>query len=296
MTPSVPLPEEPVSEWNAFRPFTSPGMFVYRHMQVQKLLQFPDFAGGDLTAEQRREALERAIAFRKPLAAVAIFLCVVALEDFIRDLGARIADNQLLQTAFPEVTRLRMRPLKQKAHRPFARLDEDPVSLVEPQEVNKLFNRALGVEPIAAQDFSRFRDLALIRHTVAHHAAIIRQIDVPRFQYYIVRAGSLINPPVSFVRETSTYLYQLGRSFELSLQNRIFAVVVPKLAAGWRVNQPPELVDLIELFNYFGKFVEARGPVGSAPPGTEEERRMQQEGARVKQELIRLCIEELHQT
>jgi len=39
---------------------------------------------GDLDAVQRREALQRAVALHRPLAALVIFLNVVALEDFFR--------------------------------------------------------------------------------------------------------------------------------------------------------------------------------------------------------------------
>lgn len=294
MPPSIPLPEQEVYEWSVFRTHTSTGMYAYRHMQTLNLLEFPDFGGDDLTYTQRREALQGAVAFREPLAAITIFLGVVALEDFIRDLGARLADNTFLQSAFPQITGLRTQPVKTNLNKPFARLDKDPATLVDPEDVNKLFQRCLDVEPFAVPEFPRLRDLALIRHTVAHHAAIIRQIDVQRFQYYIVHPEHPINPPISFVRETCGYLYNVGRSFEESLKKRIFSVILPALGRDWRASRPPELIQLIELFNYFGKLVESV-PIGIAPDGTEDARRVQDEETRTKEGLIRLCIEELHQ-
>jgi hypothetical protein len=291
--PNVPFPEEPVGEWTICRPFTAPGLFCYRIDQALSLLQLPDYGGGDLDATQRSEALQRAIAFQRPLAALVIFLNVVALEDFIRDLGARLADNQNLSSYFPHVSQLRMISTKPNPSRPFARLDRDPVTLMDPVEVNKLYQRCLGVEPIPSSEHSKLRDLALLRHTVAHHGAVIRSVDVQRFQYYIVQPGHIINPPVSFVHDVCTDLYRIGRTFEESVKTRIFSVVIPTLGPSWEERRPPPLLNLIGLFNYFGKLVTSNGPVGTPPPGTEMERQMREEGIRDREELIRLCIDDL---
>jgi hypothetical protein len=268
-------------------------MFVYRHMQVRNLLEFPDFGGGDMSHDDRRTALQNSIGFHKPLAAVAIFLGVVALEDFIRDIGARLADSPLVTQLFPEAGGLRMQAVKKIAERPFARLDKDPANLVDPEDVNKLFSSCIGVQPFSESEFPRLRDLALLRHTVAHHAAVVRAVDQPRFQYYSVNPGRTVNPPVEFVRETCDYLYKIGRTFEEALKQRIFSAVVPALGADWSTRTPPELLDLIELFNYFGKVVQGRGPVGVSTDGHEEEERMRAESVRVREELLQLCIEEL---
>jgi hypothetical protein len=66
----------------------------------------PDFGGGDLSDEQRRVKLEQAINFIAPLAAMPIFLAVVAMEDFVRDLGGRMAADILLNTHFPMLANL----------------------------------------------------------------------------------------------------------------------------------------------------------------------------------------------
>jgi len=292
-TPNIPLPEEPIGEFTVFRPFTAPGLFAYRHLQALGLLDFPDYAGGDLDAAQRREALQLAVALHRPLSALVIFLNVVALEDFIRDFGARLADHPGLASYFPSISGLRMKPTKPKPNRPFARLDTDPATFVDPDEVNKLYQKCLGIQPFPASEHAQLRDLALLRHTVAHHGAVIRSVDVQRFQHFIVQPGHLINPPVAFVREVCAYLYRIGRTFEESVRARIFSVVIPTLSPSWWEQRPTHLLDLIELFNYFGKLVTSNGPVGTPPPGTEMERQMREEGVRVREELIRLCIDEL---
>ncbi len=50
----------------------------------------------------------------------------------------------------------------------------------------------LDFEPIDPKHFDRFRNLALIRHTVAHHMGVIRAIDVPRYQYYRLEDESAV--------------------------------------------------------------------------------------------------------
>jgi hypothetical protein len=54
--PMIPFPDAPVGEWVAIRTDTAAGLFAYRHLQAVRLLDIPDYGGGDLTHEQRREA------------------------------------------------------------------------------------------------------------------------------------------------------------------------------------------------------------------------------------------------
>jgi hypothetical protein len=189
-----------------------------------------------------------------------------------------------------------MVPVKQKPSRPFARLDRDPVTLLDPKTLNNLYQRCFGVGPIPSSEHSYLRDLALLRHTVAHHGAVIRKVDVSRFQHFIVEPGHIINPPMTFVRDVSAHLYRIGRTFEELVKARIFSVVIPTLGAAWWEKRPYPLVELIELFNYFGKLVTSNGSVGTPPAGTEMEKRMREEDLRVGEELIRLCVDELRGT
>ena len=177
----VAFPIVPIGEWTPTRPHTAPGLFAYRHLQADGLLHFPDMGGGDMSAEERRDALLRMVNLHRPLAAIVLFLNVVALEDFIRDLGARLAEVPTLDAHFPRISELRPRLVQNP--RPFARLDRDPAPLSNWPEVNALYERALGVGPLPAAELPRLHDLALVRHIVAHHAGLVRPIDVQRFQY-----------------------------------------------------------------------------------------------------------------
>ena len=68
-TPTVPLPEVQLAEWNAFGTGTAVELFTYGQHQAMRLLEFPDYSDGDLSPEQRREAFANAVTFRRPLPA-----------------------------------------------------------------------------------------------------------------------------------------------------------------------------------------------------------------------------------
>ena len=141
--PMIPFPDAPVSEWVGIRTDSATGLFAYRHHQAVNLLQMPDFGGGDLTHEQRREALRDAVNLHKPLAALAIFLGVVALEDFIRDFGARLADNTFIRELFPDLAAFRAEPIPRSADQAFKRLDTYRTGVIDPQAVKTPFSEAL---------------------------------------------------------------------------------------------------------------------------------------------------------
>ena len=228
------------------------GLFAYRYSQALALLHPTDYGGGDLAGEDRRKALDQSVVLDRPLTALVVFLSVVALEDLIRGLGNRLASLNWLTADFPNIEELGVRLRPPSAARPaHARLDK-PFRYFDFAEVNARYRAVLGVEPIPVAEFARLHDLAIIRHTVAHHGSVISQIDVPRFQYYSVTPGALINPPPAFVRETSNYLYQIGTGFELAVRNHVFRRVIASLAPDWSKPPPRLLVDLIEAFDYFG--------------------------------------------
>ena len=283
----IVFPYENIGEWTIFRPFTAPGLFIYRHSQANDLLHFPDFGDGDLNSEQRREALDRYIVHKRPLTAIVIFLNVVALEDFIRDFGDRISNINNLENYFPNISNLRLTLKKPNSNKPSKQLDKDPTPLMDFEKLCELYLSCIGIEPISRTDFPRLYDLTIIRHSVAHNGSIIREIDLPRFQYYIVKANVIINPPVEFVRETCNFLYKTGRQFEEKIREKLFTEVINKLDQGWINSRPKILIDLIELFNFFGKLPPPSNPV----PMTDNDRK--KEGDKNYEILISECFVEL---
>ena len=285
-----PFPTIPFGEFTVTRPFTAPGLFCYRYMQADGLLQFPDLGGGNMNADQRKDALARMVNVQRPLAAIVLFLGVVALEDFIRDLGARLADVPNLNRYFPHIAELR--PVLKKNPQPYARPDKDPAPLSNWSEVNFLYQRIIGVEPIANADLPKLHDLALIRHTVAHHAALVRPIDVSRFKYWEVQANAVLNPPVEFVREVSMFLYRIGRNFEERLADRLFSAILAAQPPSWH-EQPCDLVlTLIETFNWFGKLL-TDDDIPPVPYASSYEDELREQNAVNRKRLTKLCINEL---
>lgn len=291
--PATPLPEVPLGEWNAIDTRTAPGLFVFRHMQSFNLLQLPDYGGGDLNSEQRKDALRFAVSVHKPLAALALFLGVVALEDFIRDLGARLADSPSCLMLFPRMTALRAQPVNRAADKMFKRLDTDPAASLDPEDINKRFLAAINVEPFPVAEYWHFRDLVLIRHTVAHHGAVIRQVDVPRFAHFIVNHGRVINPPVEFVKAELTYLYKLGRQVKKNIRSAVFEKLIRAIGAGWAISPSQEVVDLIELFGYFGYLETSIADVSDTVPESDQWQSQEVEALRIQDLLIQRCIADL---
>lgn len=284
------FPTTPIAELTLMRPFTAPGLFAYRCEQARNLLYLPDVGGGDLNDDQPRNALENMVSLHRPLAAIALFLGVVALEDLIRDLGTRLVEVPDLRQYFPGVEKLRPTPIRNAG--PNARPDKDPTSLSNWAKVNTLYQDAFNVSPFSDEDLPKLHDLALIRHTVAHHAAVVREVDVPRFKHWDVQRNEIINPPAQFVRELLQWLYRIGRSFETTVSEQLFRKVLADLGPTWTAAPPPLLVTLIETFNWFGKLV----PPNQSPPlpwAPDYEQQVVARNLEVRAQLIQECLHEL---
>lgn len=265
----------------------------YRSMQASGLLDLPDYGGGDLNAEQRRDALLSAISFHKPLAALSLFLGVVALEDFVRDLVARMAEHPGLTRMFPQLAGLRSQPRARAPDQAFRRLDTDPAGVVDPEEINAVFQQALGIAPIDPLEYWHLRDLALLRHTVAHHAALTRQIDVPRFRYFIVQSGRVINPPPAFIKAELRYLYQMGRTVERAVQAVVFRKAIGNIGPGWSETPDASIMDLIKFFAFFGYIESTNVPVGYSEPGSQLRAQQERESVRIQAVPISRCMADL---
>jgi hypothetical protein len=289
----IPFPEAMVGEWTAWSRGTASGLLLHRHAQALDLLSLPDFSLGDLDEVGRREALDRHVEVKTPLTALSLFLGVVALEDYVRDFGARLAENEDLTSLFPELTKLALKQVV-KPNRPvFARTDSDAYNYTDPEQLNGAFLEAIGIAPIPPSEHPKLRDLALLRHTVAHHASVIRAVDVTRFQFYEVYAGQSINPPSSFVKETLRYLWRVSRAIEVGVRNVVFARVLEEQPLDWWREPPPIMLRLFDFFGYFGFLETAQGPVGYISSESPYYERAKAEGERITASLIGRCVAEL---
>lgn len=99
------------------------GLLVERITQAQELLHPVDLGPGTLSREERADALERFHVIGTTVTALSLFMSVVALEDYVRDLGGRLTGNALIARHFPELVVMQATPLPQQAAAPFKRLD-----------------------------------------------------------------------------------------------------------------------------------------------------------------------------
>lgn len=249
MKSKAEFPHVAIAETMVFRPFNPSGLFQYRYMQAMRLLEPRSLLGDKWSSEP----IEQFVAMQRPLAALVLFLNVVALEDFLRQLGQRLAGTAGLQDLFPDILRLASVAVPAQPKKPNAKRDRDPFTLFDLHALNRNYSSVLGIEPLSTTNFPRLEDLILLRHTVAHHGSLVRAIDVPRFQYYNMVADRVINPPVSFVRDESAFIYKRMREFETAVLHKVLAGLIPTLLSGWRESPPRILLELVETFNYFDK-------------------------------------------
>lgn len=184
-------------------------------------------------------------------------------------------------------------PRKRQPAEMFRRLDTDPVRGLDPADINQLFEQSMAIKPVPAEEFWHLRDLVLLRHTVAHHAAVIREVDVPRFAHFKIMPGRMINPPPDFVRSELKYLYDMGRTIEMSVQGAVFKKVIATAGAGWSIQPSQEVIELIQLFAYFGYIESTNVTVGYSEPGSELRRMQDAEAEQIRASLLQRCIADL---
>jgi hypothetical protein len=74
----------------------------------------------------------------------------------------------------------------------------------------------------------------------------------------------------------------------------VMSQVVPKLDPSWVTAPPKLLLDLIELFNYFGKLITSSGPPVKPIRSFDDVLAIiKEESDKVKNDLMALCLEEL---
>ncbi len=157
--------------------------------------------------------------------------------------------------------------------------------------VNTTYERVLSVKAINDSDSDQLHDLSLVRHVVAHHAGVFRDVDVPRLSYYEIQPG-LINPLLDFAREVMTFLYDVGQAFEAAVRHQVILKFLATLPTDWAASPPSsELRQLLRLFNFFGHVTTAG--FGSITELWDIAEYRRAESARVEAELTRLCVLDL---
>ena len=252
--PKIDFPTALVGEWTPFPVKFPLGLFGYRISQAVRLLEWP--APYDLekvSDEERRRIKDGFLQLRHPITALGLFLGVVALEDFVRDLLHQLRDDDLVSSDFQELQKLTPEDIEKKFR------------YLAPEEWNKKLFNVIGLKPIPEKEIPHIEDLVSLRHTIAHYGSLTPAAYRDKFKYWNVKIGQPINPPASFVRTELNYISHLGQKIHEETRRIVFQKIIEKMGCGWSRNPSSDILRLIELFCFFGFLEEARGPVGSPP-------------------------------
>jgi hypothetical protein len=249
--PKIDFPTALVGEWTPFPVKTPLGLFDYRISQAQRLLEWPDQNGLEkVPDEERRRIKDGFLQLGHPITALGLFLGVVALEDFVRDLLHQLRQDDLVSSNFLELQ-------NQDIEKSFKHL--------RPKCWNKDFLRIMGFKPVPTKEISHVADLVRLRNAIAHYGSLTPEAYRDKFKYWDVKIGQPINPPASFVRTELNYIFHLGQKIHEETRRIVFRRIIEKMGCGWSRNPSPDILRLIELFCFFGFLEKARGPVGSPP-------------------------------
>jgi hypothetical protein len=252
--PKIDFPTALMGEWTPF-PVKSPlGLFAYRISQAIQLLEWPDFYGLEaVSQEERRRIKDGFLQVRHPITALGLFLGVVAMEDFMRDLLHQLREDDFVCSNFPEFQNLT------------AKFIDHNFRNLAAAEWNNNLSGIIGLTPIPERELPHIADLVLLRNVVAHYGSLTPEKFRNNFKYWNVKIGHPINPPASFVRTELNYIFHLGNKIHEETRHAVFRKTIEKTGCGWSRNPSPDILRLIELFCFFGYVEEAKGPTGLPP-------------------------------
>jgi hypothetical protein len=244
----IAFPQAQVGEWTVFRKETPFGMFFYKLHQAANVTSVANFNIPNSCGKSAKDYESEHPEVVQPLTALAVFMHVVALEDLLRESGVFLVTiNELMK--LKGIKKLTQVPVQQK--HPHQRTQKDSFSLLDLEQLNDHYQAVLGIAAVEKADISRLRDLILMRHIVAHNAAIVREVDQGRFQYYAVPVGISLNPTAEFVRDTTSFISAVARQFIEKIRAVVFQKAFSMLP-DWRDTPCDRINELIAQFDYFG--------------------------------------------
>ncbi len=248
--PKIPFPY--ATETNSPQRITASAIFFARSIQAIQFIQIEESIDPTgRTPEDIRTLQELHILIQEPRLALGIFLSVVNLEDFIRQICIELSDYLPLQSYFQNLKDLVVPLKKYEINNPTKRLDGDPFILLDFKKLNTQINNIFWISVIDTNEENKLNDLALIRHIIAHKGSTVRSIDLRRFQYYDMKPDVVINPPIEFVQEIQEYLREIWLGIHRTIRDKIFETITNKLNFIDFEKKPKILVDIIKIFNYF---------------------------------------------
>lgn len=247
--PKIDFPTALVGEMTVFDVRCPLGLFGYRIvLQAIRLLDWPaPYDLEKLSDEEKRRIKDGFLQLRHPITALGLFLGVVALEDFVRDLLHRLREDDFVGSHFPEFQKLTAKSI------------EKEFSNIRPEEWNDKLFSIIDLKPIPEEELPHIGDLVLLRNAIAHYGSLTPEKYRDKFKYWDVKIGQMINPPASFVRTELNYIFHLGQKIHEETRRIVFRRIIEKMGCGWSRNPSPDILRLIELFCFFGFLEQARG-------------------------------------
>lgn len=251
------FPTTASGEWWGFDVSTPLGKLTARCTEAQGILELPDFIAPGLTLEDRQRLLRLHAA--NYLTVRAIVDTVVALEDFVRELGRALSLSLFLKGTFPRIHELA--PMQVTRSAPGGRTEKDPFALLDPARTAAAYHDVFGVRLFDGVELPRLRDLVLLRHCVSHHGPTIRPQDADRFLYYAVPAGQRLTPTWEFAQAEVAWIYSVGSAVNRAVAVQVYLSLVPEAPRLPIRATPADVADLLRITSHLGLLPESNEPV-----------------------------------
>jgi hypothetical protein len=226
MTTLPIFPNVPMGEVTAF-PFRAPyGLFGFRLAEAAKLLQIPLPIHGAQSSDNPIQSRDLFLGLCRPITSLSLFVSVVALEDFARDVHAELYVE--------EVEREKIR----KCRAPLI------------VHLQRLAEKCDGLA-FMPDESDRLDDLVKLRNIIAHYGGLVPPDR--KFLYWKVDASHPLNPPASFVQGEIRFIADMATRVHEAVRDEVFRRHISAAGAGWSGAPSDEILRLIEVFAFFGK-------------------------------------------
>lgn len=222
------------------------GMFTYRLYSARLFLD--PYNKKNCGIDSEIESLNAEVALNRPKSALALFLIIIAFEDYIRDfldgLGKIPSINQ-----YYNPNELLLKPKTQV----FGFGVKDQINKFDSEMINKKFNTLFGFDVVTNDELKKLDDLITIRHIVAHFGSYVDDFNQKRFSYFSIDANQILNPTLDQTFELFNYFWILVKKIESGTRDHIFSKIKYNHPGEWRSQEITGY--LIRHFSFFQKII-----------------------------------------
>lgn len=220
------------------------GMFTYRLLNARSFID----PRNEKHNASKKEHLDAEIALNKPKSSLALFLIIVAFEDYIRDFLDGFSRISGINNYYFNASGLRLRPKKNPSK---GMSDSFHLSAVD---INKKLKTYFNFEVTSSTDeCNKLDDLIVIRHIVAHFGSFVDSFNQTRFKYYDIGTDQILNPTLDQVHEIFDFFWALVAKIEDGVRDDIFIKIKTRHPDDWK-NQEIT-AELLKHFSMFRKLI-----------------------------------------